>query len=506
MHRKELKIDMNMMNKYDSLLLNDLIEINENISLQYSKENVIKREKEFEKINNKIIKKEMKRMIGQKEKIDEKKIFSLIKVKYDINVKLEDKYLDKYNMVIKNMVLSIDLYNCGFYEYVFKLKQHLNKCGINRTTQLYGTCWFNTTINGIIFGSKMRGRLIQLLLYYKNAISEKDFNKIINDINKQKYKLDQNVDQNHHNIFYHIIAILYKTLCQEGLRNKNPQKYENFSLTNLAINVKNLFSESKKINVKNLSEIAFVPIYGLNLMTYIFNKFIDVVPHILIYKDNMMNKINSVSHPYNINILYFEDFNNNIKLHAGYEYKDLMFKNITIDINSNGINNTFNFKDGENIDTLKNIDFLVMVYENKNIKKIPFEIMCTVNNKKTLFKLDYATLSISTPKQEISHVVTGLICNDNYYIYDSTEDLYFECNWTDLSNKNNIIKPSNYYQIMSADYIFYTQDIKNTSGKFFKLYNKSSVPEFDFNYSYVVYYNTHLDFSYDIIKCNPKRM
>ena len=103
-------------------------------------------------------------------------------------------------------------------------------------------------------------------------------------------------------------------------------------------------------------------------------------------------------------------------------------------------------------------------------------------------------------------MVTGLICNNNYYIYDSAEDLYFECNWTDLSNKNNISKPLTYYQIMASDYIFYTQDIKNTSGKFFKLYNKSSLKQFHFDYRYVVYYNTYLDYSYDLIDCNPKRL
>ena len=147
-----------------------------------------------------------------------------------------------------------------------------------------------------------------------------------------------------------------------------------------------------------------------------------------------------------------------------------------------------------------------MSYENKNITKIPLEVNCIVNNKKTLFKLDYATIGITTQENEFGHVVTGLICNNNYYIYDSAEDLYFECNWTDLSNKNNISKPLTYYQIMASDYIFYTQDIKNTSGKFFKLYNKSSLKQFHFDYRYVVYYNTYLDYSYDLIDCNPKRL
>ena len=61
--------------------------------------------------------------MGRIYKIDKKKIFSLTDVKYDIpNIELTDKYLQKYNQSIKNMVLSYDLYQCGFYEYIFKLK------------------------------------------------------------------------------------------------------------------------------------------------------------------------------------------------------------------------------------------------------------------------------------------------------------------------------------------------------------------------------------------------
>ena len=162
-HRVALKYDTFMIKNIYFQLVNDLSEINQNLTLQYSKDHLMKREAE----SHNIIKRDMKRMIGQNEKIDKKKIFTLTNVKYNINdVQLSEKYLEKYNNVMKYMILSVDLYECGFYEYVFKLKQYLTKCGINRTTQLYGTCWFNTTINGIIFGSNMRGKLIQLLLQY----------------------------------------------------------------------------------------------------------------------------------------------------------------------------------------------------------------------------------------------------------------------------------------------------------------------------------------------------
>ena len=348
---KQLKYDYKKINIYESLLFNDLIEINKNLLLQYSKENLIKKENKQNKNYE-----QNKRTISRITKhINKSEVFSLTDVKYDLPIELSGKYLEKYNKIINNMTLSIDLYKSGFYEYIFKLKQYLTNCGINRTTQLYGTCWFNSTINGIIFSSKMKGRYIQLLLYYINLISENEFKKIINNINKNKYKLIQNIDKNQENIFYHIITLLYTILCQEGLRNKNPTKYENFSLTNLAINIKNIYNESntKKINIKNINNIAFIPIYGINFMTFIFNKFIDNNHHIMVY-DNPINKIYSFHNTNHINILYFDDINDNIKLHLGFEYNNIFIKNVIIDINNNGIKKTYNFTEGNNIDSLYN--------------------------------------------------------------------------------------------------------------------------------------------------------
>jgi len=88
-------------------------------------------------------------------------------------------------------------------------------------------------------------------------------------------------------LFKHIIAILYKILCQEGLRNKNKLGYDNFNLTNLAISLKYLYNDKlTKINIINVEEIAY---QGLNIIGYMVNKYINKDSHIkydVIYNKN----------------------------------------------------------------------------------------------------------------------------------------------------------------------------------------------------------------------------
>ena len=503
---KRVAVDYNtaQLNNAIPLLLQNLDEIYDNVLNQYTKKYATNRLIEINKGKKHIIKKEMKR--ETKKKDDKIKIFRMMDIKYDLkNVILKDRYKNKYENFIKNNIMSYDLYHSGFYEYLFKLKQHLSECGLNRTQQLYGTCWFNVAINGIIFGSKMRGRMIQLLLYYKQIISDKEFNNMINDVNKNKYKLNLNIERNENNIFDHIVAILYKTLCQEGLRNKDPKKYENFSLTNLAINIKNLASNDTKKKKEHIKDIPYDPIYGLNILTHIFNKFIDDKPHLMWFKYSygIHYELNNL---YHINILYFSDTGDKQYFYAGQEY-GINFKNIIININNNGIKKEYksnNDKD-EIFKNIDNIDFICYI-PSIDTNKIPIEFNCIVDNQNQLFKLDYAIIGISYVGIKMKHVITGLICNNNYYVYDSFDDIYFECNWTDLSNPTNYQKIVNYYQIVAAKHILNTYDIPNTSGKFFDLYNKSSIPKIIFDYRYVIYYNNSIKFSYDHNSCLPKRI
>jgi len=155
----------------------------------------------IEKINKKLSNIKMKSDVQSRTKnreqtrvitknIDEKKIFSLKNIKYEFNeIELNDKYQNKYNNIIQNTWLSKDLYESGFYLYQYKLHQYLSNCGLNRTKQLYGTCWFNVVINAFIFGDHLRGRIIQLLSYYEKTYGRNKLNKLVERIDKTKKKL-----------------------------------------------------------------------------------------------------------------------------------------------------------------------------------------------------------------------------------------------------------------------------------------------------------------------------
>jgi len=172
-----------MKNKFKKhFIFNDLITINNNLDL-FDNTNSKKIYKKLYKHSRKISR-NLSRQILNKE-IKPEKIFSINNYKYslsnDKDIILKDNYLNIYNYYKKYFRLSKDLYDAGFYEYQFKLKQYLTDCGLNRTTQLFGTCWLNSILNGIIFGSKMRSKIIQLIHHYRENINDKEFNNIIQE-------------------------------------------------------------------------------------------------------------------------------------------------------------------------------------------------------------------------------------------------------------------------------------------------------------------------------------
>ena len=62
----------------------------------------------------------------------------------------------KYNNFMYNNkyfnILYYDLIKSNYYLYDYMIKQKLSIYGLNRTRQLYGTCWLDSLINGFIFG------------------------------------------------------------------------------------------------------------------------------------------------------------------------------------------------------------------------------------------------------------------------------------------------------------------------------------------------------------------
>ena len=122
-----------------------------------------------------------------------------------------------------------------------------------------------------------------------------------------------------------------------------------------------------------------------------------------------------------------------------------------------------------------------------------------VNNKKTIFKLESASISIHG-EDTIGHAVTGIICNDKYYIYDPYNN-YFKIDWYNLTEEN-ILPLTNYYKIVSARKFQEHEDMYNNTILEVVEGIKSKI---DVYIEYAMYYNTELDFSYKMKKCNPSR-
>jgi len=473
--------------------------------------------KDFKKMKKTIIDKNniinLRKKLGKKSHINyipSNKTTTVTKIKYKINnVKLSGRYLKKYNNLMYNNsyynVLYRDLIDSGYYYYDIMIKQKLSRCGLNRTKQLYGTCWLDSLMNGFIFGKNIRNRFLKLLDYYIKVNEITDIKKYIKNMNAKYIKLSRKVDKTNMKIFLRFIGILYQVLCDKGIRNKVSNVHDNFIVTNFAINVRNINTlQSKDIKKKDVlkgNNIAYNSYYALEYILYIFNKYINNMPNLTYSRINNMDKsekIYSMNNPFHINKLYFTINKMEQYITPGTEY-NVNIKNIKI----NTGNRSFTFDKGEKISSMDNIDFLIFSCMDKKdplYKKIPKEIECIVNDKKYLFKLDYAGISIDIKHESVGHAVTGIICNDSYYIYDPYNN-YFKVDWTDLSDEN-MKHVASYYKIIMADKFekSYNKETNKTI-----LYQTGKEPKIDIYIEYAMYYNTTNSFSYKMKDCNPSR-
>lgn len=456
--------------------------------------------KDLKKMNKTMTTEYIRKQYSKKTIIESRKedIIQFNKIKYRLpKIKLEKRYLKKYNDLLNKSnynILYADLLDSGYYEYDMKLKQHLSKCGLNRVKQLYGTCWLDSLINTFIYGDHIKTRLLELINRYFEIKNIKDIKKFISTINNKKLKLANTVDKDKQKIFLYLISILYTVFCDTGMRNKTKNKHDNFILTNFAINIRN-YNIKKSRDLLKAANISYNSYYAHEHIIYIFNKYIDPFGHIKYYKATDTYSFANKNH---LNILYFTIGTKLTNITGGYGYY-YEFKNIDIMINRR----MFTFTSGNNIDTIDPIDFLIFSCTNprdKLRKTIPKEITCIVNNVKTKFKLESAAISIDDIGH-IGHALTGLICQNEYYIYDSNNN-YFKIDWTDLTypNTKEIL---NYYKIVFSA----------TNSRYDKSINKSLmtvstddyIVDFDMYIEYATYYNTTRDFSFKMERCNPHR-
>ncbi|AYV77603.1 MAG: hypothetical protein Dasosvirus11_4 [Dasosvirus sp.] len=446
-------------------IVSDLHQINQDLDLHVSDEYLDQQEQMIEK----------KQRSRAKKKVDKKQIKSKYLFKLSPDIKLSGKYLEWYNLFVGQYYKP--LFDAGYYDYKFKLKQHLNECGLNRTTQLYGTCWLNTIINGFVFGKNFGGRFLQLISKYKE--NNKDFYNTMKKINKSTYRLTKKIEKDEILIFQHLVSILYKILCEEGLRNKNPDKYENFTLTNLAINLRVIegLREEDPIKILLHENIGYSSTFALYEIIEIFNRYIDPSPFDL----HQTNHINTLRLDISKKYLFFS---------SSLLEKNRYYANIDVAMfqgNQEMSYNVPNLQFPVTIDNLDNIQFLIVNILGGELPiTLPETIECYVrgNRKKTTFRLEYTVIAMDwkTKTRGGGHVISGFICDKEYYVYDQQFDAYFKIDWTNIKKKT--FDPYIQYNIL-------------LSGEPTKYSNFAFLP--------AIYYNTDIDFSYDFKKCKPKR-
>ena len=463
----------------DKLIVADLKKMEYTMSTKFIR-------KQYEKQNKKINIKHDK----------DTKIHRFNKIKYKISqIKLSGKYLKRYNKLLSENNLFLDLVDSGYYLYDLKLKQHLHSCGLNRVKQLYGTCWLDSLISSFVFSNSIKNKFLKLIEIFIKKIKIKNIKIFVSKINKKQIKLSKTVDKNKKKIFLYLISILYTIFCDEGIRNTK-NKHDNFILTNFAINIRNYNSKKKLNNLVKPENIAFNSYYALEHIFFIFNKFINVSSHLLYYKSTDEY---SMENPNHINTLFFTIGSHETIINGGYGYY-YDFKNIDIRMKDNDINRKFKFNSGYNIRNIDNVDFLVFSVTHKKDKlrrHIPKNIICSVNNIKTKFKLESASISIEDGST-IGHALTGLICNGEYYIYDPNNN-YFKIDWTNLTG-NNIKSILNYYKIISSANnrtIINNQNYLTTKEDYIE-------QPIDIYIEYATYYNENIDNLVNM-KCEPHR-
>jgi len=443
------------------------------------------------------IKKKAKKQMRQLAR-DQKTIDTAIIPKniYKIDLELSGIYLEKYNKYCTTRNCLQILLDLGYYEYQYKLKQHLSSCGINRTTQLYGTPWLNSVLNSIIFGDHIRGKFIQMLI--KHSIQNEKFTSIINTVNETNYTLTKKIEKDEYKIFQQIISLLYKVLCGEGIRNKNPNKYENMATANLALsfrkqpwNIEPIKEENPNIIITKHS--GYVSSAAISMIIDIMNGFSNGTDkqnhdnHFMFRTDMYGSETYYFGNDDHINHLNFDIYyDGRYSIYAGAYYDTFSFDNIAIKINYNNSEREFSTSSKMILDNIDNLHFIFFYYGDSKtpLKKIDDSISCIINNDKKRFRLDSAIIYYkwTDGKTTGGHYISGLICKNEYYIYDQESDVYFKIDWRNLDAKN--FEP----------YIIFGKTIV---GDNFVITDISLYP--------AIYYNEDIDFTYDIKKCVPMR-
>lgn len=376
-------------------------------------------------------------------------------IKFNFTYDIETKYNSKYFSASIQLRDTLSISNRVDLQWWFKLYFSIPPCATGRFVQFTGTCWFNTAFNTLILTPKIAGLLKN---YYHMQDDETKKN-----IEQFTFESCPTLNMN----LKSILQIIIYNILIKGTKAKFT--HGNF-IGHLAARTKSLSetgSEEYYNNLK-LKDLKEAENYGEG---YWEEKALFVMMNILFtnkedfyyfnYDDMIKETNNKITSLYN-RINFMKDLNKN----------GIMDKKI--ESIENEINNLKTPKFIDVFEKLTSNNIIRLSSEDLNIKKLP---LILVFSKQFEFKnlaqfieingirynLEAAGITLEKPNQS-GHAISGLKCNDKYYIYDSN-NIISDDDWSfgNLQNYSILNKDFNQYNNYNFSYLIYilSEPIKN---------------------------------------------
>ena len=332
----------------------------------------------------------------------------------------------------------------------FKYYFSIPPCSYGRLSQSTGTCWCNVILNICLLTPA-----ISTLLLQKFKECKPDYKKYIQD----KYKDFNDIcdcDDKLLNIIYGLINIIL-------INKKKATSLDCNFVSEIAARIKGIGVHNDEFYYKTLDEkLLFGDNYDSLIGIYIFlkNIFIQNIDYVIIeshklYSDfaiEYINMIDTIKNNSNISKIEYE------KLIHETNIIDDIFK-FGDEIITNKMSNSNDFLSMKWSDIIYNLN----EFNQKNPPNIIIIPLYLISVKDIIYindieyKLQSAAISIIS--KDLIHIVSGLYCNEKYYIYDSNNIISY-CKWS-RGNLN--------------EYIDLLNDIYN-----------------DYNYNYKIYYAIYI--------------
>jgi hypothetical protein len=347
------------------------------------------------------------------------------KIGGSINPSTSDQKRYVFRMMETNKLNILD--QTWWFKYYFSIPP----CAYGRLSQSSGTCWCNVILN-ICFLTPA----ISTILLQKFKELETEHKKYI----KNKYKDFNDIcdcDDILKNILYGLINIIL-------INKKKATTLDCNFVSEIAARIKGFALYRDEFYYKTLDEkLLFGDYYfsmiGFSIILYIL--FIDNIDYVIIISDNIYSKL----HFQKSDMLEFIE--NNLSTIPKLEYDRLNNEIKKID-NMIKFGNNLIENELSNSNKILSIKWSDIIYNlddfnqknPPNIIIIPCKID-TISIKEMIYindieyKLQSAGIGINS--KDFAHIVSGLYCNDKYYVYDSNNIISY-CKWSKANLKEYI--------------------------------------------------------------------